>query len=392
VRIATLVNNYARRFCTVHGSGHSIASALGAWLVLALVAPAANGELREQLVDLLGCDAETAVAAAEALGKDPHPAVRAALAAWTADGYPGLERWRTGLPSAVTTGPIPMQADADAWVREHSLELIDSFPFDLDSASVALVASVLATKVSWLRPFDLVDASQLGGWSDEQLSTALLADGIDGHGSFIADTDRAGTVGVHSAWADGDLRVLSVIAETAVARADVLAAAHDLAYGQLSGSGSVSPRSLFDLPLGDSPIWTITEEHSEHAGEHVRSILPAWRADTRHDLLADPQLGFRIAAAALQRRAGVGGPVDAVQHAVARYDRHGFEAAALTSLAVAASFHMPPAAGPYRIATIRFNHPYAVVASTLAPPDSPWQAMPVFSAWVAEPENPSDDE
>jgi hypothetical protein len=45
---------YAARFHGALGSGHRAASPLGAWLLLALVAPAAEGERREEIEEALG--------------------------------------------------------------------------------------------------------------------------------------------------------------------------------------------------------------------------------------------------------------------------------------------------------------------------------------------------
>ena len=42
---------------------------------------------------------------------------------------------------------------------------------------------------------------------------------------------------------------------------------------------------------------------------------------------------------------------------------------------------------------LRFGHPYAVVAVTTDPTGGagPWHGLPVFSAWVSEPEEATDD-
>jgi hypothetical protein len=79
----------------------------------------------------------------------------------------------------------------------------------------------------------------------------------------------------------------------------------------------------------------------------------------------------------------------------ATYDRTGFEAAALTAMDVAlGGAAMMPRPGVQRTATLRFGHPYAVVAVTShqspedrydRPSTAPWHGLPVFSAWVAEP-------
>ena len=49
--------------------------------------------------------------------------------------------------------------------------------------------------------------------------------------------------------------------------------------------------SLFDLPLGDAPVWSIVEEEVETSApqgqeERIVSVLPAWTAQTDLDLYA----------------------------------------------------------------------------------------------------------
>jgi hypothetical protein len=208
-----------------------------------------------------------------------------------------------------------------------------------------------------------------------------------GHPAFVASTVQAGDVAVHAGWARDGLLVVSVIAADDVPAGAVLAAGHGLATDLALGR-PVRKRSLFDLPLGDSPLWSVREEMSPAgAGEHCQAFLPAWEAHSMHDL-ADARLGFAAAAAAL----GKGDPWQAKQAAIARYTRVGFEAAAVTAFGIALSM---PAPGLRRTAELRFCHPYAVIA--VAADDSgrrggtgyawsgPWNGVPVFSAWVAEP-------
>jgi hypothetical protein len=82
-------------------------------------------------------------------------------------------------------------------------------------------------------------------------------------------------------------------------------------------------------------------------------------------------------------------PYEASQSALARYSAVGFEAAAITHLAVATSLRLGPP-GPKRQATLRFGHPYAVVAAAhddhlTKDVPSCWDGLPVFSAWISEP-------
>ncbi len=277
--LTAAVSRYAERFHAVAGSAHHVASPLGGWLVLALAAPAAAGENRALLDEVLGVPVDLAAEAADRLLDEPHPVVASAVAAWhqRAAETNALRGWLAGLPDAVERGDVPTQAMADAWARDRTKGMIEAFPIRITPLVVLVLASALATKVSWQRPFEVVPAVALG---DSPWATALqrvLRSPESGHDCYIAQTDRAGRVAVHTARDELGLAVTSVIAATEVATADVLAAAHEAA------AGTTARTSLFDLPLGDAPLWTIAEAPSHRGGrqEDCVAVLPAWSARSR---------------------------------------------------------------------------------------------------------------
>jgi hypothetical protein len=402
--IVTPLARYARRFHAIAGSRHHVASPLGAWLLLALCGPASGGQTREFLTATLGCDVRDAAELAAGLLARPHPLVAAAAGVWHRERAlsEALERWMTGLPADVQTGPLTTQAALDDWARRHTLGLIERFPITLDPSIYLVIATALATRVSWERPFDLAPASALGPsspWAAE-LSRVLQAPDGPGHEQFVAATEAAGDVAVHAAWARGGLLVVSVVADPGVPAGDVLAAAYELAPALVTG-GRVARRSLFDLPLGEGPLWSVSEttapvKSGAAREERCTAVLPAWTVESEHDL-SDPELGFGAAAQAL----APGDPWQAKQVAMARYTRTGFEAAAVTALAVALSMIQVPRTGLVRTAELRFGHPFAVVAVTADQPGvgrpgrrapGPWFGLPVFSAWVAQPEEAGRDD
>jgi hypothetical protein len=386
--VAGCVARYASRLHAVAGERHHVASPLGAWLLLALAAQASTGEDRDTLAGVLGCDVDTAATAAAELLADPHPLVAAAAAVWTARGYRGtaeLRRWLADLPAAVASGDLPSQGDLDSWAREHTFGLIDRFPVDTGEAYLVL-ATALATKVSWQMPFELAPASSLGAGSvwARQLDHVLRTPsgpGARGHRQFISGAPDIGDVIVHAATAEGGLLVVSLAARPHVGGESVVALAHDIGC-RLAIGASVERKDLASLPLGEGVLWALEEVTA--AADSCSAVLPAWTASSQLDL-TDPALGFLAA-----KRGMVPGPDpwDARQAAMARYSRTGFEAAAVTAMAVMAAAILP---GRHRHAELRFGHPYAVVA-LVQDAGSPWHGLPVFSAWVAEPEDASDNE
>jgi hypothetical protein len=400
--VAACVSGYAARLQASIGDRHHVASPLGAWLLLALAGPASAGEDRVTLEEVLGCDVDAAARAAAGLLGNPHTAVASAAAVWTLGGgplSPEFARWQDALPPEVTRGPVPSQADADAWAREHTFGLIDKFPLSLGGAYLVL-ASALATKVSWQVPFELAPATSLGAdssWSGRLKQVLRVPKPTPGrprgHAQYIAVTEEAGDVAVHVGSARDGLLVFSVAADPAAPAGRVLAAAHRIGCAHAIGA-PVPRRSLADLPPGPGPAWVLLEDQMAVGQDPCTAVLPAWQASSGHDL-TDPGLGFAAAKNAL---APGGDPWSARQAAMARYTRLGFEAAAVTAMAVAIALIRPTR---QRVAELRFGHPFAVVAVTTdgngvtpATVDHPseWHGLPVFSAWVSEPAEAGDDQ
>lgn len=408
---------YAERLHTVVGDGHHVASPLGAWLLLALAGPATTGPDRAELEDVLGTDVATAADAVRALLEAPHPLVAAATAVWHRPGLDvgALDRWRATLPEPTATGPLPDQTALHDWARERTLGLIDQFPIAVTPETQLLLASALATRISWQDPFEVAAAGGLGPaspWAGRL--RRILRSPEHGHQCWIATSRRAGDVAVHAApsgqvtTADGEagLLVVSVVAAPDVAPVDVLATAHEVATAAVDGSGGEEPRgkrrhkaagpaqrrSLFDLPLGETALWTLREEPTRTYApdgrvERISAVLPCWSAESLHRLDSE-RLGFPVATWAFAELLDAPDlTAEVVQKAVARYGRYGFEAAAITGWAMATS--LPPE-GVARVAELRFGHPYAVVAvatdTRAGGAAGPWHGVPVFSAWVAEPE------
>jgi hypothetical protein len=402
--VVTPLARYARRFHAIAGARHHVASPLGAWLLLALCGPASDGQTREFLTATLGCDVLDAAELAAGLLASPHPLVAAAAGVWHRAGAlsEAQARWMAGLPADVQTGPLTTQAALDDWARRHTFGLIERFPIVLDPTIYLVIATALATRVSWERPFDLAPASALGPsspWATE-LNRVLQTPHGPGHQQFVAATQAAGDVAVHAAWARDGLLVASVAADPGAPAGDVLAAAYELAPALATG-GSVARRSLFDLPLGEGPLWSVSEttapiKSGASREERCTAVLPAWTARSEYDLKDDPELGFGAAAHAL----APGDLFQARQAAMASYTRVGFEAAAVTGMAMALAMRVPRQ-GLVRTAELRFGHPFAVVAVTAdrpgpgrppGPAPSPWSGLPVFSAWVAQPEDAKADD
>ncbi|HEX3977108.1 MAG TPA: hypothetical protein VHW96_12650 [Solirubrobacteraceae bacterium] len=417
-RLPGLVAGYAGRVSGAvleQHEGGSVSSALGVWLLLAACAPVAQGRDRAALEEALGCSAEDAAGLLAAFMTAAPPALKVALAVWAriSDATAQASAWARGLPDGVQSGFMPSQAEADAWAERETLGLIRKFPLDIDDMTRIVLASALATKVSWEVPFEVVpSAEHCGSASPWRAAVSrLLWDGHAEARAMIARTEAAGVVAVHCAVAREDLTVVSVSGAPEVDRASVVAGAYEVA-ATVCGDWGRSACSLYDLPLGAGHSWDVSEREvpvfvAEPRLERIGGVaLPAWRVEGELNLMRSSAFGTGPALETLRQLIGPR-PDDqcqARQAALASFTRYGFEAAAVTALGVRASAaRLPVQRSVERTAVLRFDHPYAAVAVTGRPPgmrqgpsagpsptDSPFPGLPLFTAWVHEPIEPED--
>jgi hypothetical protein len=408
-RLPALVGAFARRVSTAvldQHRGASVSSALGVWLLLAACFSVAQGSRRSELEEALGCPADEAGRLLAAFMAEPPPALHAAIALWVAvnDVTPEFVAWTRGLPDEVQSGFMPTQAQADAWAERETLGLIRRFPMDIDELTRIVLASALATKVSWEVPFEVVPAAEHLGRSSPWRSdvSQLLWDGVaDGH-TMIARTEAAGLVAVHCAVAREDLTVVSVSAAPEVDRAAVCAGAAEVA-ATVCGDWGRGACSLYDLPLGTGHSWELSEQEVPSFVAHSRleriagAALPAWSAEAELDLTV-PAFGTAPALDTLRQLIGPrpDDQCEARQAAVASFTRYGFEAAAVTALGFrTSSLRLPAERSVQRRAVLRFDHPFAAVAvagrpGTEAAEGFSFAGLELFSAWVADPSEPED--
>ncbi len=274
-----------------------------------------------------------------------------------------------------------------------------------------VLASALATKVSWEAPFEVVPSVEHCGSASPWRAAVsrLLWDGDADGRAMIARTRSAGVVAVHCAVAREDLTVVSVSGAPDVDRAAVLVGAYEVAATVCEDWGE-SACSLYDLPLGAGHSWEISEREvpvfvAEPRLERIGgAALPAWRVEEQLDLARSAAFGTVPALETLRQLIGPrrDDQCEARQASVASFTRYGFEAAAVTALRIrTAALRRPQARAVERTAVLRFDHPYAAVAiagrapgmrrgvsAGPAPRDSPFSGLPLFTAWVHEPIEP----
>ena len=412
--MVSLVDAYARRICPAvlaqHGED-SVSSPLGIWLLLAACATGSFGAERMALEEALGCTASTAAGLLSEFLDAPPTALRSAMALWvrSVDRSTPLVEWSASLPAPIERGPLPTQAEADAWVDRQTEGLIPRFPMGITPDLRLLLASALATKVSWDIPFGVDAASanlrESSPWRGQV--TDVLVDYARSPLTMLATTEAAGVVAVHFAQAVEDLGVLSVAAAPTTGREQVFEAAYELARRCRTDTLSDARLSLFELPEGDGDSWQITDNEVSTYEEGARfesieyAVLPAWKCESKLDLKASAAFGCEPALTALLALIGPsleGDRTQATQSAIASFTPTGFEAAAASIFGVetGSSGRRSTHRGLERRARLYFDHPYAAIA--LAGGSSDFRraraghtdsfCLPLFSAWIETPGEP----
>lgn len=355
------------RAAAADGAGF-VCSPLGAWLLVALLAPAAADPDHTIEQAVLGLSAEEAARLAGSLLQEDGGDYLAALGVWS---NPELaEPWARLLPAGAVQGRVPeLPASLDAWAAETSRGLIEQFPAADDAVRSPFVfASAVSARTTWVEPFE----QQQVVWLDEEiLGLGRTLNGEETGGVARTTTGEYGYADI--AATDGS-RVLLVIGEKDEPAEQVLAAAHQI-ESVLSGD-DVSGAALFTVEdvEGDGHSWQLTE----HAWSQSTSVATiAFELHSNHDL--EQAVGIaelrELKLPGLFASGEPGQVIAAKQAAMARFHSQGFEAAAVTSMMVAMA---APGGFDKRSLHLSFSRPFAFLARD-------HNNLPWFAGWVVEP-------
>jgi hypothetical protein len=391
LRLAELVSTYSQRLHPfVAAADNTVVSPLGMWLLLASVAPVASGDLATRLEDILGCSCDEAVALSKAFDVDLQPGVRSAIALWSNELQGELaESWGKQLPPSAQLGPIPTQADADAWAREKTDGLITTFPVTIDSLTRLLLASAVATVGKWAVEYDQIAAKyatrETSPWHE---ATHKFLSTTKSGASHVVRLMSGELVGVHRNITTNGTVVFSVVGASDVTEG--LGQAHQILDAARSGQLSEMIVDPWLLPVGEGLAWNVDERTMKSSRPDnrldLRCYLPEWSVRASHDLMIDQATGMASAGAIVIDVLGSspeGDDVVAVQDVTATYSATGFSAAAITVLAIEARGMPKEPDNEILCRSVRqyFDKPYAVVACT----GEDQGCVPLFDAWVSAP-------
>ncbi|WP_406186560.1 serpin family protein [Streptomyces sp. NBC_01006] len=378
-----LTARWARQAVT--GEKGTVLTAAGIWPLLAFLADGAGGPARAELAEALGIPAGSAAHAARKLltALTGVRGLQAATGLWTRADLPLHEPWLAGLPDgarATLTGDEDTDREAlDAWAADRTGGLIERMPVPVDRDTMLVLASALALRLKWIRPFRTgsIDLSE-GPWAGRS-ALALY------RGTSLLDRARVahtptGPVTVLEVVGDGGVDVHLVLGESAARPWEVLAAGTSVVTRTVPSTGA----SL--LPEGNpGPGLHIGTVRSADRAPRLWVKAVAFDVSADHDLLDHARLfGLHTATdTGSGHFPGISADPLAVksarQSAMARFHAEGFEAAAVTAVASAAGCALPRYRYRVRQAEVAFHRPFGFLAVHRT------SRLVLAAGWVAEP-------
>lgn len=353
------VNALTARWAATIDGGSTVLSGLGLWPLLALLRLGADDVVGAELDGAIG-DADPA-AAADLLGTlREAAAIEAALGLWSEAGMKLEPAWLEQMPAG-THGRLRGEHDADRralddWARENTAGLIDRMPVGSLEGVRLLLASAIAVRTRWEHPFiESAWTPAEGPWTGRSL-TRLRASGRDLDEVVVADTD-AGPLTVIRCPGRDDIEVRLVLGAPDASAGAVLAAAitADGVPGSRLPDGTPGP----GLQIGDqasidrpqlvvlTPKFRVTGSHDLTANSDLFGLTTAIDSSTGHFPGISPEDLY------------VGG---ARQDALALFTAEGFEAAAVSTIAMAGTSMRQPNPQAYRQITATIDRPFGFLA------------------------------
>jgi serine protease inhibitor len=326
--VVRAVNDLTTRWARTLPAENTVVAGLGLWPLLAMLATGADEPGRTELAAATGVDPATgatdAIRLIEAI--EASADLNAALGVWVSEQLKLAESFDSVMPAPLvgllTGNPSVDKAKLDAWAADHTDDLIREMPLDLEGDVMLVLASALLLRTTWVRPFTEQIRRVAGGpWAGSW------------HWLERADED------LDSVRRYDDLTVVTVRGDADV---DVL-----LGIGSLPALLDAAARPNDGVPgsqliAEDKPGPGLTIGRTTAPRPDVKVSLPSFNIEVEHDLLASREL-FGLTAVASDP--GAHGHFSALsptplqlgqakQKVLARFFATGFEAAAVTAMAM----------------------------------------------------------
>jgi serine protease inhibitor len=328
--VVRAVNDLTTRWARTLPAENTVVAGLGLWPLLALLATGADEPGRAELAAAAGVDPATGATDAIRLIEtiEASADLNAALGVWVSEQLKLAETFDSVLPAPLvgllTGNPAVDKAKLDAWAADHTDDLIREMPLDLDADVMLVLASALLLRTTWVSPFtEQIRRIPNGPWAGswhwlERVDTDL--DSVRRYGELTVVTVRG----------DADVDVLLGIGDEPLPALLEVAGRPD---DGVPGSRLISE---------DQPGPGLRIGKTTVAQPDVKVSLPSFNIEVEHDLLASREL-FGLSAIASDP--GAHGHFTALsptplqlgqakQKVLARFFATGFEAAAVTAMAM----------------------------------------------------------
>lgn len=368
--------------------GGTVLSGFGVWPLLAILADLADEPARSELLAVTGSGY------ANDLDQfSGTPDLQVALALWVRPEVPLAPDLDAVLPPELRE-VLTDRAALDRWVKARTDRLLDRMPVDLRPDTLLVLASALAVRLSWRLPFDEYPRRAEGFGTDRWMRWLSRQD--PDLGSLRRHETPTGPLTIITVAGTGDVDVLLAVGERDRSRVEVLAAALEcrgkeavggqqlLAAALSSGVARTGrPESAVSQPesAADQLAPAVTVIDSTEVTPRVLLSVPYFEVAAEHDLLDTASaLGLSTAADLTRGHFPRLSPMPlAVQQAkqavLARFSATGFEAAAVTALAIAAGGAPQPAG---QALLVDLDRPFGFLAVHRS------TGIPVVLGWITE--------
>lgn len=377
-------NELTRRWLASRAELPAAATGLGIWPLLTALATGASGDTRVELLRAAGVAPERAHAiAGAALGAVKASAgIRLALGVWSGSRITLDPDWREKFPAgavgSLTGDPAADKATLDRWAARETDGMIERMPLDLSQPIDLVLASALMVRTTWITPFRDAEVELRGGPWSRLGPCRILSNTI--YDDVLRVGDEASVLTVPGS---DDIDVLLAVGPVDSASHPVMSALFDAAGDRGWG------RSSTDLAVGEQAHGvTVSEYRSSQRQTAPEVEVQTVRFSVSSDLdLMEDTAALGLVRASDDERAEFdrlsARPTfisQAKQRCVAEFSATGFEAAAITAMAMTRAGYIPRTRHVHKRASIVFDRPFAYLARHRP------SGLVLVAGWVSEPD------
>jgi len=386
--VVRAVNELTARWARSLPDGNTVVSGLGLWPLLAILATAADEPGRTELATAAGVDASAGSQLAQKLIEaiEGSADLHAALGVWVSEQLKLAESFDSVMPAPLVgklTGAASIdKPKLDAWAAEHTNDMIRKMPIEITPNLMLVLASALSLRTTWDRPFkEQVRRFHDGPWAG---GSWHWLERVDDDLDAVRRYDELTVITVAG---EADVDVLLGLGAPNATQADVLAGLLEASARPADG---LPGSRLIDQGQPRAEVAPgVTVGLTTSPRPDLKLSLPSFSVEAEHDLMESREL---FGLSAVTTDPGARGHFSAMsptpltigqakQKVLARFFATGFEAAALTSMALMRT-SMPTRQA--RRLEVSLERPFGFVAVLRE------SRLPIVAGWIATPTEQGD--